>query len=419
MLPTKSNTAEKGCSPVSSNCVVWQGPDLSCISLCKGDTISDVTYKVATQLCTIKNELDLTDLDLSCLLNFCATVNPAPTEKTLSAVLEFIIDKVCCLNSIVENIDLSSSYVEPTLTLPSCLQYTDQNTNQLITVLEHNQYTLRLANQFCVLKSTVDGHTTQISSLDTRVTVLENEPDPTLPLVTPSCLLVPGQTTEINALVEALETDFCNIKASLGSSSNITTAVAQQCANLGAANALGSAGTMSQITGWQPVAGTLAYSFQNLWLTVCDLRTAVGQIQQALDLNDCAKFTLDFTVSASNDRAQVYIDFNPGTLIPTNYINSSGDGTIITISDGVNTKIFASVDLASLAVATDPSTGFYQATVFETQGGNQNKNLNTSSNYTITVDASITNGTKTCQRTLTKTLLVQCPVVTNVSATLV
>ena len=62
MLPTKSNTADQGCSPVSSNCVIWQGPDLSCINLCNGDTISSVVYKVATDLCTIKTSFDLTSL---------------------------------------------------------------------------------------------------------------------------------------------------------------------------------------------------------------------------------------------------------------------------------------------------------------------------------------------------------------------
>jgi hypothetical protein len=413
MLPTKSNTADKGCSPVSSNCVVWQGPDLSCINLCKGDSISDVTYKVATQLCTIKDELDLTDLDLSCLLNFCAAVNPAPTEKTLSAVLEFIIDKICCLNSIVENIDLSSTYVEPTLTLPTCLQYTDQTTNQLITVLQHNQYTLRLANQFCTLKTTVDSHTTQISSLSSRVTALENEPEPTLPLVTPTCLLVPGQSTEITALVDALENEFCNMKAALGSSSNITTAVAQQCTNLGTASALGTAGTMSQISGWQPVAGSLAYSFQNLWITVCDLRSAVAQIQQALELNDCANFALDFTLSAASARTIVNIDFNPGTLLPTDFGNCSGNGTIIKITDGVKTVTFNSVDLKSYA---NSATEFFPATV---NGSGIANSLNTSSNYTVTVEACITKDGKTCQRTLTKTLYVECPVVTNVTATLV
>ena len=42
-VPTNSRYAkDRGCNPVSSNCVVWQGPDLACIDLCKGDTVSNV-----------------------------------------------------------------------------------------------------------------------------------------------------------------------------------------------------------------------------------------------------------------------------------------------------------------------------------------------------------------------------------------
>jgi hypothetical protein len=70
MLPVKSNTADKGCSPVSSNCVIWQGPDLSCIDLCNGDAISDVVYKLATKLCTLQTSYELSTLDLSCLVSF-------------------------------------------------------------------------------------------------------------------------------------------------------------------------------------------------------------------------------------------------------------------------------------------------------------------------------------------------------------
>ena len=36
------NLDNKPCSPISSNCVVWQGPDIPCIQLCTGDTVSDV-----------------------------------------------------------------------------------------------------------------------------------------------------------------------------------------------------------------------------------------------------------------------------------------------------------------------------------------------------------------------------------------
>ena len=40
MIPTNSNNPNN-CDPISSNCVVWQGPDLPCVEICTGDTISD------------------------------------------------------------------------------------------------------------------------------------------------------------------------------------------------------------------------------------------------------------------------------------------------------------------------------------------------------------------------------------------
>jgi len=54
------------CSPISSNCVIWQGPDIPCIKLCAGDTISDVIFKLATELCTVLDTLNVTNYDLSC-----------------------------------------------------------------------------------------------------------------------------------------------------------------------------------------------------------------------------------------------------------------------------------------------------------------------------------------------------------------
>ena len=51
MKPYRSSLDKENCSPVSSNCVTWQGPNISCINLCKGDSVSDVVYKLATQIC--------------------------------------------------------------------------------------------------------------------------------------------------------------------------------------------------------------------------------------------------------------------------------------------------------------------------------------------------------------------------------
>ena len=72
MIPTNSSISTNGCDNISSNCVVWQGPDIACIDLCSGDTISEVTKKIGDKVCQIITDgvtanPSLTGLDLSCL----------------------------------------------------------------------------------------------------------------------------------------------------------------------------------------------------------------------------------------------------------------------------------------------------------------------------------------------------------------
>ena len=52
MLPLSTRNT-KGCTPISSNCVVWQGPNLACINVCNGDNISTVVAKVAEFVCNM------------------------------------------------------------------------------------------------------------------------------------------------------------------------------------------------------------------------------------------------------------------------------------------------------------------------------------------------------------------------------
>ena len=79
------NLDNKPCSPISSNCVIWQGPDIPCIKLCAGDTVSDVVAKLAAELCTVLDILNVTNYDLSCFnLTACA-----PNDFT--ALIQFLI----------------------------------------------------------------------------------------------------------------------------------------------------------------------------------------------------------------------------------------------------------------------------------------------------------------------------------------
>ena len=77
MLPIPSNKNQEGCNPISSNCVIWQGPDLPCIQLCKGDSISDVTAKLATELCDLLGQLSTENgnFNLDCFDLTCTNIN--------------------------------------------------------------------------------------------------------------------------------------------------------------------------------------------------------------------------------------------------------------------------------------------------------------------------------------------------------
>lgn len=407
MLPTKSNTADKGCSPVSSNCVIWQGPDLSCINLCNGDSVSDVVYAMATKLCSVQSAYDLTSLDLTCLVSFCTSTGAAPTIKSLSAVLDFIIKKVCCLNTTVAAIvPGGTAYTEPTLTLPACLQYTNSQ-GQTVTQLIHNQFTLTLATKICAINTIVTSHTSTLASHETRIATLESAPAITLPTVTPKCVL-PATPTAMNVVLGALESQFCDLKAVLGSNTQLTAAAAQQCTGLNAATALSQSGTMSGITNWNSTATTVAQSLQNLWITVCDMRAAVYSLKTTAGTTDCSAFLLGFVAAANNDRSIVTLYFNTGaTVIPSGFANCNAQGSKVTITDTSGHSYVGYVDL----VASVTNSSGYAFTV-------TGASLNAGQNYTVVVEGCVTKNGNACSKTATQTVSVPCPVISSVTATL-
>ena len=92
------NLDNKPCSPISSNCVIWQGPDIPCIKLCSGDTVSDVVAKLATELCTVLDVLNVTNYDLSCFnLTACG-------PNDFQALIQFLIEQICALQTEVTTV---------------------------------------------------------------------------------------------------------------------------------------------------------------------------------------------------------------------------------------------------------------------------------------------------------------------------
>ena len=80
-----------GCIKTSSNCVTWNGPDIPCLNLCSGDSITDVLYKLATDYCETLVLLDPAQYDISCFkYKGCAPEN-------FAELFQLVIEQICSI----------------------------------------------------------------------------------------------------------------------------------------------------------------------------------------------------------------------------------------------------------------------------------------------------------------------------------
>jgi hypothetical protein len=403
MIPVSSNTITNGCNPISSNCVVWQGPDIPCINICTGDTVSDVIAKLATELCTVLDQTSLTDLDLTCL-NLSSQDVPA----NFSELQQLIIDELCSLRGRCTTLEGGGDGPGPstaiTATLPVCLQYTNLQ-NDLVTVLPIDDYAELVAARVCTLISDITTINSTLSSHNTRITTLENATPTgsTLPQVTPVCVL-PSVLTDIDEVVEAIEEQFCDLRTATGTVTELISATTNQCVGLNTEERLSGAGTMSSISGWNTTVSNVADSLTNMWLTICDIRAAVKTIQDTCCATDCNSIT--FTFNGSFAGSILTLNFN-GTVVPNSFDECNQSGSVVVISDGslTYTTYIQVID----ALGTN---GIAQIDL-STSG------LSTTANYTVSTVLCVTDGSTTCEKSNTVIITNQaglCNVPTGVTA---
>jgi hypothetical protein len=298
MIPVKPSNNQQNCNPISSNCVIWQGPDIACINLQKGDTVSDVTYKLAVELCDILDQTNLTSFDLSCFDPIC------PKPENFHDLIQFIIDKLCSLNnccsgatpvvqssSTAKTMSVASAQTtgncpDCIITIAPCFQYTDTFGNN-ITTMNIADYAAAIGTKVCTLSTQFAALQTTVSNHGTRITNLENQLSSLvipIPVVNSTCLY-PSTSVQITTFCQALETQFCALRTATGLPASITSAVSKQCAGLDNSPMLSNPSqVMGLISGWVPQSSysTAADAINNIWLTVCDMRAALQNV-----LNNC------------------------------------------------------------------------------------------------------------------------------------
>lgn len=344
------NNDEPGCEYTTSNCVIWQGPDIECIKLCKGDTVSIVVFKLATELCKIMETLDISSYDLSCFN--LTTCKPDDFEQ----LIQFLIGRICkleictgCIPS-CDGIDTPTPTPAPSNGCPNCIvniapcfYYTNQ-LGDTVTSMQLTDYVTAIGNLIC-------GHTGKINTLQAtvtnqgaRISTLENAPPPiiTLPTIVPACVIDAGIATPINIVLQALENQFCELRGATGLPVQLFTAIQFQPPGLNTEKALnGSGNTMGALPGWTNTVTNLAQSISNLWIALQDARVAIRTIQLNCCPTGCDGIELTLTAAITGGNLVLYIN---GT-IPTGFQQCLPTGTRFTVTDSFGASVNFNVDI--------------------------------------------------------------------------
>lgn len=408
MIPTSSSASTNGCDNISSNCVVWQGPDIACIDLCTGDTITDVTAKLATKVCDLITDgvdanPDLTGLDLTCL-NI-----QGQTPTTLVPVLQEMVNKICTNSSgtgISTSNDTKRSETTnslPIMTLPACLQYDDKNGNP-VTQLRLDLFASLIANQVCTNLQSIQIINTTLSSYNDRLNTLEACVLPCSGVVAekqviPTCIINVGNLTDVSVLLLALEQRFCALETAVGTPTQINSAISQTSL-IGSTSALSSEATYGSITGFNNNPSTLAQSVQNAWVIIDDLYNAVSSIQTNCCPTGCDSVVFAYSTSnvlnAAGAIEAINFDFT-SSFIPSSFTTPAGS-SVITLTDSLGSSVTALVDVTQL----QSNAGGYNFPI---------PTLNQYGNISVAIDFKVTDGTSTCQSTESSVVdgIIPCP----------
>ena len=414
MIPTNSSNATNGCDNISSNCVVWQGPDIACINLCTGDTITDVTYKLATKVCDlitngVSSNPSLTGLDLTCL-NI-----PGITPTELVPVLQAMVVQICANTgsgqtpNASSNLSVSSQVQNdlPIMTLPACMQYNDASGNP-VTTLRLDQFATLISQQVCTNLASIQVINTTLTSYSTRLDVLEACVLPCSSTVVekqvvPTCIINVGQLTDVSVLLLALEVRYCALETAVGLPAAINLAINQTTIESSTSSLYGVAGNNAAygaLSGWNGTVSNLAQSVQNAWVVIDDLYNALNLVQTNCCPSGCDGITYAYTTTNGFDSAGLIssLNFNfQGSVVPNQFTDASGFSKLI-VTDVAGVKAETT---ASVSTLQNSATGI----TLNLTG------LNTAQDITAQVQFSFTDGTSTCDDNISQTItgIVPCP----------
>lgn len=327
MRPTNSNEFAHGNN--SSNTIVWTGKDVPCLGIKYGDILTKVIHTIACKVCDLAADIDVSTVDISCLID---APNLSPSDKNVKTILQLLLDNQCELKDLIDAIETGESG-DPTLTLNlKCLKKFDEFDNEIPQNL--NQTLQSIVNQVCDNKDDIAIIKQDIIDLQELVEQLEDIDPYTEPSIT-TCLNV--QSRPVSQVVPIAATAICNINTILGNSSDVSGAIGRQCASI--------PGDVTSALGWVSSPTNLAHTVNNIWLLLCNINARVTAIEQTCCAPSCDKIKLGFQTDINYDDQEMTLTFTSGagTSIPSGFVDC---GTVLTITDKDGTvKTFQDLEI--------------------------------------------------------------------------
>ncbi len=373
-MKAKKSQLNSGCpEALSSNCVVWTGSEIPCLDISYGDRISEVVCAIANKVCNICRDIDVSQLDLSCLIDLCEN---CPEDRSVKTILQLLLDNQCKLQDLITS---GGTSTDPTIAVNmKCLKKFDDFGNEIPQNL--NTALQSIINEVC-------DHRTRIIILEATVIDLQDQidnlPDPIAyeePEITTCLTPVATPTSEVVPIVAQ---DYCDYKALNGTEAEITQAISKQCEGLDT--------DLILVPDWILNPSTGAQSLNNLWIAFCNLRDRLINIEENCCKVTCKDVKIGFTAVFNEDNDGVIITFSAGagTEIPNGFTDLGSTITITDISGNIIEYITVAPDLiannASIEIIT---TG-----------------LMTSGDFNINIQANIGNGSLTCSKCVNKTIM--------------
>lgn len=201
-------------------------------------------------------------------------------------------------------------------------------------------------DQYNIVNSTLVSYNTRITDNEDAIAALQASGD-TMPLVNGGCLNG-GMNDYVQNITNLLVNNSCAYNVVLGSTTELSLALAQQCNNLNTEPSYSIPGSpMSAIPGWITTVTTVADGINNLELAYCDARAG---ITQALAQSNITCASVIITVSGYySPTSKILTVYTGGSYIPSNF--SDAGTSQLRVIDSFGNSTSASFNVVNVLAA--------------------------------------------------------------------